>query len=201
MLKLKRFSTKNKYFYSNITTALTSVVVMLFLFITSCSQEKKNTISSFPDRSKIPILRTTNVTTMISDSGITRYRIHAPEWSIYDKAAEPYWDFPKGILFERFNGEYQTDAHIQSDQAIFYTKQNLWKLTGNVKAQNMEGETFQTQLLFWDQKKKEIFSDSTVTITQKDKIISGRGFESDQTMSKYKILKVNGIIPIKEETE
>ena len=60
---------------------------MLLLFM-CCSQNKNNTIASFPDRADVPLLKTTDVVTMISDSGITRYRISAPEWSIYDKAQE-----------------------------------------------------------------------------------------------------------------
>jgi LPS export ABC transporter protein LptC len=170
---------------------------MLFLSL-SCKKEKNNNIPSFPDRANVPILRTTDVTTMISDSGITRYRISAPEWLIYDKAEEPFWDFPKGIVFERFDGEYKTDANIKSNKAVFYDKLQIWELTGNVKATNLNGELFESEKLFWNQEKGTIYSDQFISITQKDKVITGMGFESNQTFSNYTITKVQGIFPIND---
>lgn len=189
----KLFSKNNS---KNITTAFT-VVVMLFLFI-ACADDNKNVVKSFPDRASVPVLRTMDVTTMVSDSGITRYRIKAPEWVVYDKAEEPYWDFPQGINFERFDGDYQTDANIVSDEAVYYEQKKLWELTGNVKATNIEGEKFETPKLFWNQENEKIYSDDSITIIQSDKIIRGKGFLSNQTLSKYEILKVSGIFPIEE---
>jgi LPS export ABC transporter protein LptC len=181
----------------NITTAF--VAVVMFFLLISCSNNSKNTIDSFANRAEVPILKTTDVVTMISDSGITRYRISAPEWAIYDKAVEPYWDFPKGILFERFDGDFQTDANIISDKAIFYEEKKLWELKGNVKATNIEGEIFETEILFWDQSTETITSPVEVKITQSDKIIQGIGFDSDQTLSKYTISNVTGIFPVKDD--
>ena len=47
-----------------------------------------------------------NVTTLISDSGITRYRITTPAWYIYDHSSEPYWAFPKGVHLQRFDESF-----------------------------------------------------------------------------------------------
>jgi LPS export ABC transporter protein LptC len=190
---VKEFVAKNK---SNSFITLFSIV-MLFLFI-CCSKGKNETVASFSDRAEIPVLKTTNVVTMISDSGITRYRISAPEWAIYDKAQEPYWNFPKGIKFERFDGDFQTDANIISDEAIYFENKKLWELTGNVKATNLKGEIFETDKLFWSQAEERIYSSEAVTITQSDKIIHGIGFNSNQTLSKYEISKVNGIFPLND---
>ena len=173
-------------------------VVMLFVFM-CCSKGINETVASFADRAEIPVLKTTDVVTMISDSGITRYRITAPEWAIYDKAEEPYWNFPKGITFERFDGDFQTDANIISDEAIFFENKKLWELTGNVKATNLKGEIFETEKLFWDQTKERIYSPEAVSITQSDKVIHGTGFNSNQTLSKYEITKVHGIFPLKDD--
>lgn len=190
---MKEIITKNKS--KNFITIFS--FVMLFLFI-CCSKGKNETVASFSDRAEIPVLKTTDVVTMISDSGITRYRISAPEWTIYDKAQEPYWNFPKGIKFERFDGDFQTDANIISDEAIYFENKKLWELTGNVKATNLKGEIFETNKLFWNQAEEKIYSPQSVTITQSDKIIHGVGFTSNQTLSKYEISKVNGIFPVND---
>jgi len=172
--------------------------VMVFLFM-CCSKGINETIPSFSDRSEVPVLRTTDVVTMISDSGITRYRITAPVWAIFDRAEEPFWDFPEGIKFERFDGDFQTDANIVSDEAIFFEHRQLWELTGNVRATNLQGEIFETEKLFWNQAEERIYSPEAVTITQSDKIIHGTGFNSNQTLSKYEITNVHGIFPINED--
>ena len=40
-------------------------------------------------REQLPILTTDTVSTLISDSGITRYRIEAAQWLVYDKTDTP----------------------------------------------------------------------------------------------------------------
>lgn len=180
----------------NFITLFSVVTLVAFM---CCSKGINETVASFADRTEVPVLKTTDVVTMISDSGITRYRITAPEWAIYDKAEEPYWSFPKGITFERFDGDFQTDANIISDEAIFFENKKLWELTGNVKATNLKGEIFETEKLFWDQTEERIYSPEAVAITQSDKVIHGTGFNSNQTLSKYEITKVHGIFPLKDD--
>ena len=54
-------------------------------------------------REQLPVLTTENMVTLISDSGITRYRIESPLWLVYDKTETPYQEFPKGIYLEQFD--------------------------------------------------------------------------------------------------
>ncbi len=42
---------------------------------------------------------TRGVTTLVSDSGVTRYRINTEEWLVFDRKNPPYWAFEKGGLF------------------------------------------------------------------------------------------------------
>lgn len=49
--------------------------------------------------------------------------------------------------------------------------------------------------------KKKIWSDKFVTITTKNEILMGDGFEARQDFSKYKIKKLKGTVTIKEEEE
>ncbi len=175
--------------------------VVMLLFIACSSKSTTETIDAVPDRTSMPRLDATQVTTVISDSGITRYRISAQEWLIYDKAAEPYWDFPTGIVLEKFDPDLNVDASIESDYARFLENPQIWELTGNVVAINLEGEMFETEQLFWDQKTERIYSDSLITITRATSIIWGLGFESNQTMTNYTIRQPQGIFPVREEQD
>lgn len=189
----------HKISYKNIATVI-STVAMLFMII-SCSKKHPDKIQAVTNRAEIPSLNATEITTVISDSGITRYRISAPEWLIYDKDQEPYWDFPTGILLEKFNADLSIDARVEGDYARYEEHPQIWELRGNVVALNQQGEQFETSQLFWNQKTERIYSDSTIKITRETSIIIGVGFESNQTMTHYTILNPQGIFPIQEENK
>ena len=146
----------------------------------------------------MPVLDADEVTTLISDSGIIRYKIKTPKWLIYDKADTPYWEFPDGIFLEKFNSNMESDATIESDYAFYNEPAQRWMLRGNVKALNLQGEQFMTPLLFWDQKSESIYSDSSIVIIREASIIQGVGFRSNQEMTKYTILRPTGVFPIEE---
>ena len=175
--------------------------VSLFVIAPSCKKEQPDKIDAVVNREAMASLEATEVTTVISDSGITRYRIVSPEWLIYDKAKDPYWDFPKGILLEKFNEDFSIDATIKGDYARYNEKPQIWELRGNVYAVNQQGEQFETPLLYWDQKTERIYSDSIIKITRAASIIVGIGFESNQTMTQYTIKKPQGIFPFADEAE
>jgi LPS export ABC transporter protein LptC len=139
-----------------------------------------------------------DVNTTISDSGIIRYRIKAPIWNIYDKADTPHWEFPDGIYLEKFNAKLDADATVEADYAYYNEPIQLWTLRGNVKVLNLEGEQFETPLLYWDQKSESVYSDSTIVITREASVIIGIGFRSNQEMTKYTILRPTGVFPMKE---
>ena len=192
--------TKKKSFRLQHVTIASLVVVTLLFFLFSCSGEKVDTTSfSVENRSKTPKLRTDSITTLVSDSGITRYRLSALQWMIFDRDTHPYWDFPEGIYVERFDEEFNVDAFVQSDKARYDQTTQIWQLDYNVIAQNLEGEKFETEQMFWDQKNEKIYSDSLITITQSNKIIVGYGFESNQNFTRYAIRNPQGIFPVKKK--
>ena len=49
--------------------------------------------AAITERDSLPVMDTKGVTTLISDSGITRYRVNTAEWLIYDRKNPPYWAF------------------------------------------------------------------------------------------------------------
>lgn len=178
------------------------VAIVIFTIVTSifisCDKHKNNKIIA-TDRKNLPQVTADSITTIISDSGIIRYRIFAYKWDIYDRKDTPYWDFPYGIRFERFASNLIVDAEVECDKAIYYNQLELWKLNDNIKAVNLQGEQFYTNELFWDQKKEKVYCDSAIKIIQSDRIIEGFGFESNQTFTKYTIRHPKGVIPIDKE--
>jgi len=187
---------EKQYVVKSITTALPVVVVLFLLF--SCTSNVPEQIDPVQNRADFPRLHSMDVSTVISDSGITRYRIVTPQWDIYDRSSQPYWEFPYGVHFERFDEQLVIDANIHSEYAKYLENEQIWELRGNVRATNIQGELFETEQLFWDQKSEKIYSDSLIKITQEDYIIIGKGFESNQEMTKYQVKQTQGVIPVNE---
>ena len=177
-------------------TIVLGAMVMLLLF-SSCSGKKKEL--GITERDSMAVMDTRGVTTLVSDSGVTRYRINTEEWLVFDRKNPPYWAFEKGVYLEKFDSIFQVEASIKADTAYFFNKEELWKLMGNVHIQNLKGEQFDTELLYWDQRTQRIYSDEFIRIEQPDRIITGHGFESNQQMTVYTIRKPEGIFYVDEE--
>ena len=82
----------------HLTTAITAVVVVLFFF--SCKDNNEDIPASDFNPEEVASMVTHDVTTFISEAGITRYKLDADVWMVYDRAKEPYWYFPDGIHVE-----------------------------------------------------------------------------------------------------
>ena len=166
--------------------------------LVACRKEKRFHTDAVTDRTAVPVLDVDSVSTLISDSGIVRYRISAAKWQIYDKAVPSYWLFPSGIYLEEFNEALAVEASLKADYAKYLDQEELWELKGNIHALNEEGEQFETPQLFWNQKTERVWSDSSITIKRESSVIQGIGFESNQTMTQYTILHPTGYFPVEE---
>lgn len=180
----------------NITVAVCATVMLLLL--PSCDDKHKNLVDAIREQDSVPDMRTTGVTTFISDSGLIRYKIIASEWLIYSRVDSPYWAFKKGIYLEKFDTLFHIDASIKADTAYYYDQKRLWELRSNVHIRSQKGDKFDTQLLYWDQRTERIYSDQFIRIEQVDKILTGYGFESNQQMTEYQIFNNTGIFTVED---
>ena len=149
-------------------TIILGVIVMLLLF-PSCGGRKNSIGAAITERDSLPMMQTTGVTTFISDSGVTRYKVITEEWLVYDRRNPSYWAFEKGVYLEQFDSVFNIEASIKSDTAYYYDKTKLWKLMGHVDVENRKGERFNTELLYWNQTTKKIYTDRFIRIQQPDR--------------------------------
>lgn len=183
----------------SITIVLVAVVVLLLF--SSCGGRKTILGEAITNRDSLPMMATYGVISLISDSGVTRYRINTDEWLVYDKKKPSYWAFEKGMYLEQFDSLLNVDASIKSDTAYYYNKEQLWKLVGNVDIKNLKGERFNTELLYWNQATQKVYSDQFIRIEQPDRIITGHGFDSNQQMTVYVIHNIEGIFYVDDTAD
>lgn len=167
---------------------------------TACHEEVKVDVASKIDTANMPMMTTKNVSTLISDSGIVQYKIVAPIWKIYEEVDTPYWLFPEGLYLQKYDPYFQVIATVAADSARFFSKLKLWRLDGNVEMTKAPKDLFQTAQLFWDQTKRKIYSDSFIHIETETHVLEGYGFESDDRLQSYRVIKPQGIFPINRDS-
>ena len=163
--------------------------------IVSCEEKEQNLLKGNFDPERFATMTTTNVSTLISDSGVVRYKIESPVWYVYDQAKRPRWNFPKGLHLEKYNDMFRVEAEVKCDSAVYFKNEQLWRLDGYVEIVNIAGEKFLTPQLFWDQRHQKLYSDSFIHIERQGRIIEGYGFTSNERMTNYEVLKVMGMFP------
>lgn len=175
------------------------LVLLAMTSFWSCREEKKVDISHSLDSTKMPSMSTRNISTLISDSGVTQYKIISPLWDIYDATDTPYWSFPEGLYLQKYDHDYNVIATVAADSAKFFKNERLWRLEGNVEMTKEPSELFLSPRVFWDQRKQQLYSDTFIHIENATHVIEGTGFESDEQLNNYRILHPNGIFPINKE--
>ena len=189
---------KNQTYLKTLNITAAFLAAVMFVLFPACSGKDKKLAEAIAENDTLPSMKSLGVTTLISDSGITRYKIVAEEWLIHDKKNPPYWAFEKGVYLEKFDTLFRVDASIKADTAYYHEKKKLWELKGHVQILSQRGDRFQTDLLFWDEKKEKVYSDKFIQIEQEDKVIKGYGFESNQDLSEYEIKNTTGIFTIED---
>lgn len=182
--------------------ALPTAAIMTWTAATllcGCGPEQKRYVPNAGDGMTTPTMSTSDVSTLISDSGYTRYHLTSPLWLMFEDAEEPFWRFPDGLELQQYDLEMQPSANVVCDSAVYFSRKRLWELNGNVVMVNTEADSFLTQQLFWDQNARKIYSDSFIHIVRTDRIIEGFGFESDQSMRYYSVRRPTAILPVERK--
>lgn len=174
----------------------------IFLYITAalsaCGGKKSDTILADVDSLSYSSI-TRDVSSLISDSGITKYKLEAPIWYTYDNP-EPYWYFPEGMYVEQFDTLFATQASIKADTAYYYQAKKLWQLVGNVEVLNREGGRFFGNSLYWDEQLQEVYShEHTLIIPKPGQLIESKyGFRSNQSMTRYELYSSFGHVDVED---
>lgn len=178
-------------------------IIIFFLFILTFSISCTNDIEKVKlvtQETVLPTFSVNNLETNYSDSGIVKVKIMAPELVRYEKKNPPYDEYSKGFNVEFYNSNNQISATLSCRYAKYNINEEIWEAKSNVEVNNLsEHEKINTELLYWDMKQENIYSDKFVRITTAEEILFGEGFESKQDFSKWKIIKPTGSIQIKNE--
>lgn len=162
------------------------------LFLTSCSEVQEHTAPPIYDRDSVSMMTSYGVNTLISDSGVIKYRIVTERWDVNTVRIPSRWTFEKGVFFEQFDEKFHVQAYIQADTAWYYDQKKLWHLRGRVRIRNINGLIYQSEELFWDGLKHELYSNVYSKVTTPERSMEGTYFLSDEQMRHYTVTNSKG---------
>ena len=160
--------------------------------ISSCSEAQEHTAPAVNPEDSVSMMTSYGVNTLISDSGVIKYRIVTERWDVNTVRQPSRWEFMKGIFFEQFDEQFHVQAYIQADTAWYYDKQRLWHLRGRVGIRNVNGLIYKSEELYWDGMKHEFYSNVFSRVVTPERTIEGTYFRSDEQMNHYLVSNSKG---------
>ncbi|RPH29957.1 MAG: LPS export ABC transporter periplasmic protein LptC [Bacteroidales bacterium] len=174
--------------------------LLLVSIIASCTPSL-DMINALEDKDEKATIIAKNSEIIYTESGRIKLKIFAPVTKIYQNTEDPYNEFPDGITVYTYSDSMEIESELTSKYAIYSDYKQLWTASNNVIAKNSKGETLNTELLYWDQKKKIIFSNEMVKITTPDGIQYGQGFISDESFNSWEIKKPTSYYYLEENKD
>ena len=166
----------------------TAVAIIVFSCKSKLSEADRIDLSRTPVQTvdDMAILQTTN--------GRLEMRVQAPVMERYDTDTVTFELFPKGLDVFSYTGEGELQSEIHSENASHEknkkSKEEIWKAFGNVVIRNIiKQETMETDTIYWDRAKGEIYTDCYVRMYSPDGFMQGYGMRSDEKVTNSVILR------------
>ena len=159
---------------------------------TACEEAKEHTAPAIYDRDSVSTMVSYGVNTLISDSGIIKYKIVTERWDVNMIKQPSRWTFEKGVFFEQFDQNFHVEAYVQADTAWYYDQQKLWHLRGRVRIRNANGLVYTSEELYWDGLRHELYSNVFSRVVTPERTLQGTYFRSDEQMRHYTVSNSKG---------
>ncbi len=144
---------------------------------------------------KGPLMESTNVLTLYSDSAKLKFQLTGPLQQQFENGDIIY---PKGVKLTFYSADGKktvvntmTAKYGKSDKA-----KSLYTMRGDVQVINIPQEQrMNTEELFFDTNKQRIYTDSAmfVKVTTPTEYLTGYGLTANQNFSRYRITRPEGI--------
>ncbi|UOE38940.1 MULTISPECIES: LPS export ABC transporter periplasmic protein LptC [Chryseobacterium] len=181
---------KNKYIAYLFSCAI-------FFILTSCEEDLTKINGN--DNKNFPSQIIYNAKIIQRDSGFVKLRATAPIIEKYQLIDSPYTVAKKGMRIDFFDKKKPNNpGNITAKYAKIYEYKQFYEAKGDVKILTNDGQRFATQSVYWDQKKKRIYTNDTVYATMKDgsTLVHAKGMTAKDDFSEYTFYKNSGDVSI-----
>lgn len=170
------------------------IILSGFLLATliACNEPKEHTAPAIYPRDSVAMMTSYGVNTLVSDSGVIKYKIVAERWEVNQSVNPSRWIFDKGLFLEQFDEKFHVQSYIQCDTAYYFDTKRLWELRGRVRILTKDGLRFSSEELYWDENQHELYSNKFSRLITPDRQLQGSYFRSDERMTSYYVSNTKG---------
>lgn len=189
-----------KFLKKHYTYRIAVLAIGAAILFSSCENNLEQ-IKAFSSPENLPLVEASNFETMYTDSGEVRFSLKAPKLLQFEVDGKPYIEFPEGIELIKYDEHQNVISSITADYAKNFEKEEKWEAKNNVVATNAQGDTLKTEHLIWEEKTEKIYTEEFVRIIRDDQVITGIGFQSDQSLQNWRIKNPKGEIYIEVDDD
>ncbi|MFN8357114.1 MAG: LPS export ABC transporter periplasmic protein LptC [Spirosomataceae bacterium] len=160
----------------------------LLLLLFSCEEENKKSNELY----KGPDMEIDNIVGYYSDSAKVVVRMETAKQITLQNRDRVYPKEIRLFFFDKLGNETST---LRADSGHFFNDKNEYKVWGKVFVYNkVKQESLQTNELTWTPQNQKVFTDTPVTVKNKDEVLYGKGLTAKQDFSEYVVRSVTGIV-------
>ncbi len=163
------------------------------IFFYACENDIEK-IQAFSSPENLPVVEASNFETLFTDSGQVRYSLKTPKLLRFEIDGVEFLEFPEGVQIIQYDDKQKVVSSLTSDYAKQFVKEERWEAKNNVVATNLAGDTLKTEHLIWEEKTEKIYTEDFVEIVREDGIYTGIGLTADESLQKWRINRLKGII-------
>jgi LPS export ABC transporter protein LptC len=159
--------------------------------MSSCENDVKKIDALLKNRTAIE--EAYKIEAFYSQTGQVKARLTAPYMMIF-QGDSPYVEYPKTLHVDFYADTVKIESILDARYGKYFQYNDQVLLRDSVVVININNrDTLRTEELWWDQNKREIYTDKPVHIHQPDKTIFGRyGLRAAQDLSRYDIFNTSG---------
>jgi LPS export ABC transporter protein LptC len=173
------------------------VVLLAATMLFSCENDMMSVIK-LSSKDSIPDVSINNVNVKQSEMGRLTLELTASKMISY-QTHEAYTEFPNGLRIVFFDSIMQPKTELTANYGISWDARRTMEARGNVVVRNFEKkEQLNTESLLYDRNAKKVSTNDFVKITTPDRIIMGKGMQSDELFDNWVIRDVSGTIYVDE---
>jgi LPS export ABC transporter protein LptC len=162
-----------------------------FFVFTSCENDEKEVNNLF--KKQVAVEEAKNVESYLSQSGTVKAKLTSP-YMLRVQADSPYMEFPRTMHVDFFNDSTNIESTVDARYSKYVEFDHKVLLRDSVLVISIKnGDTLRTQELWWDQDKKEFYTDKPAHVYQRDKIIFAKnGLRAAQDLTSYTFYSSSG---------
>ena len=182
---------------SAIKIQISIVVLLATTLLFSCENDIKAVVK-LTKKDSIPDVSVRDIHVRQTEYGRLTMELTAPKMVSY-QSRDAYTEFPNGMKIVFYDSLMNPTSDLTANYGISWDSRRTMQARGNVIVRNFQRQQqLNTEILNWNQNTRKVNSTEFVKITDPEKIIFGKGMESDEIFDNWIIRNVTGTMYINE---